>query len=262
GALSFARAVANRLAVRFAARARVAAVAAPPAALAQAAGASGARTAAPAPAPPLAMRRARLAAAQRHKLDAGEGATPGVAARVFPRTTVLAVRFTDPMSLAEEHAEEDKVVALDRMARAVQQIAESHGIEYVKIVGDKLILADGFAEADAMQAARSVADAALAVQERAARLFTGLGHRLEFRLGIDTGTVIGSAIGIDQGTYNLWGEALRIAETMAESGLPGSIVVTETTYRLLREHYLFRVRGSFYLGGAGEMSTYLLTGRA
>ncbi|MBM3524537.1 MAG: adenylate/guanylate cyclase domain-containing protein [Alphaproteobacteria bacterium] len=211
------------------------------------------------------MRRAQLSAAQRHKLDVREVepiAAGAVAARVFPRTTVMAVHFTDPLAIAEAHSEEDRMVALDRMARAMEQIAQTHSIEYVKAVGDKLIVADGFAEADAVDAARSVAEAALALQERAARLFTGLGHRLEFRLGIDTGTVIGSAVGTSHANYNLWGEAVRMAETMAESGLPGSVVVTETTYRLLRDHYLFRVRGTFYLGGAGEMTTYLLTGRA
>ena len=68
-------------------------------------------------------------------------------------------------------------------------------------------------------------------------------------------------MGSEQRAYNLWGESVRLADTMAESGLPGSIVVTETSYRLLRDRYLFRVRGTFYLGGSGEMSTYLLTGR-
>lgn len=262
GTLSFARAVANMLAVRFAARARAMAAPGVPAVAAQAAGIHAARVVGAAPAPTLAMRRSTLSSAQRSKLESGDGGASAVTARVFPRTTVLAVRFTDPMAIAEEHAEEDKIVALDRMARAMEQIAAAHAIEYVKIVGDKLVIADGFVDADTTEAARSVAEAALALQERAARLFTGLGHQLEFRMGIDTGTVIGSAIGAHQEAYNLWGEGLRMAETMAESGLPGSIVVTETTYRLLRDHYLFRVRGAFYLGGAGEMSTYVLTGRA
>jgi len=48
---------------------------------------------------------------------------------------------------------------------------------------------------------------------------------------------------------------------MAESGPAGAIHVTESAYQRLRDRYLFRVRGSFYLERVGEMSTYLLIGR-
>jgi adenylate cyclase len=48
---------------------------------------------------------------------------------------------------------------------------------------------------------------------------------------------------------------------MADSGLPGGIQVSETTYRRLRAHYLFKLRGRYYLPNIGEISTYLLTGR-
>jgi hypothetical protein len=48
---------------------------------------------------------------------------------------------------------------------------------------------------------------------------------------------------------------------MAESSLAGGIQVSQTTYRRLRADYLFQMRGSYYLPGIGETSTYLLTGR-
>jgi hypothetical protein len=48
---------------------------------------------------------------------------------------------------------------------------------------------------------------------------------------------------------------------MADSGIPGGIQVSETTYRRLRARYLFKLRGHYYLPNIGETSTYLLTGR-
>jgi len=48
---------------------------------------------------------------------------------------------------------------------------------------------------------------------------------------------------------------------MAESGIPGGIQVSQTTYQRLRANYLFQVRGRYYLPNIGETSTYLLTGR-
>lgn len=272
GALSFARALANMLSVRFAAGIRSGATAGVVTAAAAPAAVAGERRtvaqitgqARQVPAPKRAMRRAQIGEARAHKLaqqtqeiERGGGS---VAAQVFPSASVCTLQFTDALSLAESHQEEDRLAAVDRLARSIEAIATTLNIEYVKMLGDKVVLADGFGE-DNEAAAIAVADAAIEIRERAARLFTGLGHRLEFRLGIDTGAVIGAPIGVSQSAYNLWGEAVRTSEMMAESGLPGSIVVTESAYRLLRERYVFRVRGSFYLGGAGEMSTFLLVGR-
>lgn len=49
-----------------------------------------------------------------------------------------------------------------------------------------------------------------------------------------------------------------MAERLAETGLPGAIMVAEPAYRLLRDRFLFQPRGHFYLDGAGEMAIYLL----
>jgi class 3 adenylate cyclase len=68
-------------------------------------------------------------------------------------------------------------------------------------------------------------------------------------------------IGRRQITYNIWGEAVSIASMMADNGVAGGIQVSETAYRGLRQNYLFRVRGDFFLPKIGEISTYLLTGR-
>jgi class 3 adenylate cyclase len=84
---------------------------------------------------------------------------------------------------------------------------------------------------------------------------------MEFRIGLDTGAVMGSAVGRGQKTYNIWGEAMRFASKMASSGLAGGIHVSETSYRRLRSDYLFHVRGKYFLPNIGETTTYLLTGR-
>jgi class 3 adenylate cyclase len=68
-------------------------------------------------------------------------------------------------------------------------------------------------------------------------------------------------VGRQQKTYNIWGESVRFASKMAESGIAGGIHVSQTTYKRLRTTYLFQVRGRYYLPNIGETSTYLLTGR-
>ena len=268
GALGFARAVASMLSVRFAAALREGAERSRGAA--PAAGASGPRQAAPdhddmsAPAPLRGMRRSRLDAALARRIDGAVrpgGGADGRRAQVFSHATVATIQFTDAGLLAQagEEAGDRAVAAL--VVAHVEEVAVAHAIPYVRILGDKVVMASGFVAAQAGRDAVAVAEAAVELREHLAQLFTALGQRLEFRIGIDTGAVVGASLGEDGEAFNLWGDATRVSETMAETGIPGAAVVTEPSYRLLRERFVFRARGSFFLAGAGEMSTYLLASR-
>ena len=271
GALGFARAVASMLSVRFAAALREGAEQSRGAAPAAGASAeAGPRLAAsdhddvPAPAALRGMRRSRLDAALARRVDGAArpgGGADGLRAQVFSHATVATIQFTDAGLLAHagEEAGDRAVAAL--VVAHVEEVAVARTIPYVRILGDKVVMASGFVAAQAGRDAVAVAEAAVELRERLAQLFTALGQRLEFRIGIDTGAVVGASLGEDGEAFNLWGDATRVSETMAETGIPGAAVVTEPSYRLLRERFVFRARGSFFLAGAGEMSTYLLASR-
>jgi adenylate cyclase len=83
----------------------------------------------------------------------------------------------------------------------------------------------------------------------------------EFRLGIDCGFAVGRSIGGTPRLFNLWGEAVRTARTMATTAFPGSIQTSERAYLRLRQSFLFRPRGSFYLPAVGSVQTFILAGR-
>jgi adenylate cyclase len=93
-------------------------------------------------------------------------------------------------------------------------------------------------------------------------LFEDNDRALSFRIGIDCGLAIGSALGAEPEIFNLWGEAVQTANTMAASALPGSVQVTEAAYQRLRRDFLFRPRGRFYLPRIGEAETFILASRA
>jgi adenylate cyclase len=137
-----------------------------------------------------------------------------LAAEVFPDTTVLAIRFTDHLTLAEHPRDGEPNGMLDRLARALEVIAARQGIGYLKILGDQVIAAEGLgSEADH---AELLAEMALEIQEGGARLFAAIDRRVAFRIGLDTGSAIGSSVGEGGHAYNLWGEAVRTAAAMAE----------------------------------------------
>lgn len=73
--------------------------------------------------------------------------------------------------------------------------------------------------------------------------------------------MIAGIIGIKKFIYDLWGDTVNIASRMESHGLPGSIQVTEDTYKRLKHRYHFEDRGPIQVKGKGQMNCYLLTGR-
>ena len=210
------------------------------------------------------MRRTELATGHRgeaflSRVSRTHGDGGAVGAQIFKDVSVVVMQFTDPISLAASVDGDDHSAAGD-LVQKLETLAAERGVEYLKLLGDQIVCAAGFSgEADS--AAELVADFALGALDHCVRLSMRLEQPLGVRIGIDSGPVIGSAVGRDRSVFNIWGEAVLTAARMAESAIPGQIQATESIYARIRDSFLFRVRGSYYLEGFGEFTTYTLTGR-
>jgi len=183
--------------------------------------------------------------------------TEALAAEVFPAVAVAVLRFTDPAAIATRISES---AIADHVACALQEIGHACQIPYLKLVGQDAIAAAGIDATDTDGPAR-IAAFALEARDRLAAVFEDADLNPAFRIGIDCGIAIGSAVGRGPRLFNLWGEAPRTADAMAVSAPQGGIQVTEAAYNRLRQHYLFRPRGSFYLPRVGAARTFILAGR-
>jgi class 3 adenylate cyclase len=106
-----------------------------------------------------------------------------------------------------------------------------------------------------------IAEAAIVVRDRLSLLTDLAGAGAEFRIGLGFGDAFGCMVGRDQQQFNLWGEAIETAEIMARSAAPGAIQASAGAYARLRQDFLFRPRGSFYLPGVGQSRTFVLAGQ-
>ncbi len=202
----------------------------------------------------------------------GEGAFSSVLAPIeinpsslgathFPSVTAMIIRFDDAIALARP--DQAGVAALaDEIARSLQAIATRYAIPYMKLTGHHVVAAVGCTVPPEPGAALRLADAALAARAACLAVLTQSGLEPVFRIGIDFGDALGCALGQEPRLFNLWGDVIRTAELMAQSAIDtGSIQVSERAYKQLRQQFLFRARGVFYVPRIGVARVFILAGR-
>ena len=185
---------------------------------------------------------------------------PGVIAEAHAEVTVLFADIVDFTPFSERTEPARVVGVLDEIFRAFDALAERHGLEKIKTIGDAYMVAAGLPESRADHA-EAMAEMALDMQVEFGRLCESLGLDLAIRIGMDSGPVIAGVIGRHKFTYDLWGDTVNTASRMESHGLAGRIQVSEETHRRLRNRYEFEERGEIELKGKGRRRAYLLVRR-
>jgi class 3 adenylate cyclase len=184
----------------------------------------------------------------------------GRIAEAHEEVTVLFADVVDFTPFAE-HTSPDRVVGvLDEVFSAFDDLAQSHGLEKIKTIGDAYMVVAGLPE-PRVDHAVAMAEMALDMQVALARLCGPLGIDLAVRVGMASGPVIAGVIGRRKFIYDLWGDTVNTASRMESHGLPGHIQVTAATYERLRDRYRFEERGEIEVKGKGRLPAYLLVGR-
>jgi adenylate cyclase len=190
------------------------------------------------------------------RLKAGEG----IIADGFEEVSVLFADIVDFTPLADRLRPEEVVALLDEIFTAFDALADRHGLEKIKTIGDAYMVAGGL-PVPRQDHGEAVAEMALGMLEEVARCAERFGTPLSVRIGIDTGPVLAGVIGRRKFIYDLWGDTVNTASRMESHGLPGTIQVTRAVCDRLRDRYAFEERGSVSVKGKGAMTTYLLVGR-
>jgi class 3 adenylate cyclase len=178
----------------------------------------------------------------------------------FSEVTVLFADLVDFTRRSQQSTPAQVVQVLDGLFSALDRLAERHGLEKIKTIGDAYMAVGGLPVPRADHA-EAVAEMALAVREEVGRHRDPAGRPLAVRIGIDSGPVVAGVIGATRFSYDLWGDTVNVASRMESGGVVGGIQVTERTYRRLRERYRFQRRGPVQVKGKGELVTWFLLAR-
>lgn len=180
-------------------------------------------------------------------------------ADAHPAVTVLFADIVDFTPYAERTGPQEVVQLLDRVFSAFDDVADAHGLEKIKTIGDAYLLVGGLPEARDDHTS-AVARAALDLVEASERLAIDTGVPLRIRVGIDTGPVVAGVIGRRKFSYDLWGNTVNTASRMEANGVPGRINVTGRVEAALRDMFEFEPRGRIAIKGRGDLEAFFLIG--
>jgi adenylate cyclase len=178
----------------------------------------------------------------------------------FSEVTVLFADIVGFTQLATQKSPDEIVHLLNEVFSLFDQLAEHHGLEKIKTIGDAYMVVAGIPY-QRLDHAAAIADMALAMRSALATYNQDTGQSLAIRTGIHTGPVIAGVIGLKKFAYDLWGDTVNTASRMESHGLPDEIQLTQSTYEYLRQDYHCQPRGQIEIKGKGMMTTYLLMHR-
>jgi adenylate cyclase len=168
--------------------------------------------------------------------------------------TVLFADIVDFTPLATGLPPEEVVQLLNGVFTAFDRLADEHGLEKIKTIGDAYMVAGGVPtpRGDHCEAVAQMALAMLSECEGV--------DGLSFRIGMDTGPVVAGVIGRRKFIYDLWGDTVNTASRMESQGVAGFIQVSAGVYARLLGRYRFEERGMIDVKGKGPTPTWLLLG--
>ncbi|MBD1827736.1 response regulator [Microcoleus vaginatus GB1-A2] len=175
----------------------------------------------------------------------------------FAQVSVLFADIVGFTELSARMSPTELVKRLNVIFSHFDQLAEKYGVEKIKTIGDAYMVVGGL-PTPRHDHAEAIAQMALGMQAKIAKLSAETGEKLAIRVGINSGPVVAGVIGVSKFTYDLWGDTVNVAARMEATGFAGSIQVTDVTYELLKDKYLFERRGVIPVKGKGDMMTYWL----
>jgi adenylate cyclase len=183
-----------------------------------------------------------------------------VIADSFPDVTVLFADIVGFTKFSEGVSAEVVVNVLNDIFSRFDSIADEHGLEKIKTIGDSYMAVAGLPIAVPNHPERA-ANMALDMLDAMGLFNQQNHHHLKIRIGISTGAAVAGVIGKRKFSYDVWGDVVNTASRMESNGVAGRIHITDSTRRGLGEPFLVENRGAIMVKGKGEMNTWFLNGR-
>jgi adenylate cyclase len=151
----------------------------------------------------------------------------------------------------------EMVELLNEVFSFFDSLLDKYNVEKIRTIGDSYMVASGVPRGRPDHAQALVCMALEMRDHIAAHTFRD-GQRVNFRIGINSGSMIAGVIGRRKFVYDVWGDAVNVASRMESHGLGGAVQITRATYELIKDEFVCKPRGTVNVKGKGEMEVWLV----
>jgi len=180
-----------------------------------------------------------------------------VTPQLFDNASILMVDFVG-------HTEKDisrdpaaLVTELNDIFTVFDRITELFACERIRTAGDGYMAVSGLPE-PTPDHARNIARVALRMLRYIERRNSAHAEPWMCRIGINSGPVIGSLVGVQKYVYDIFGPGVNLAARMESLSEPMRITVSENTHKLIKDEFVCSERGEFEVKGFGPTVLYFL----
>jgi class 3 adenylate cyclase len=184
---------------------------------------------------------------------------PQTIAEGFEAVTVAFADIVGFTELSARSSPIEVVRMLNEIFSAFDALADKHGLEKIKTIGDAYMVVGGL-PVQRPDHAQAVADMAIEMQAFM-RTLQEKSPGLAIRIGVHTGPVVAGVIGTKKFSYDLWGDTVNVASRMESHGERDRIQLSDAAAAALREDFVVEVRGTIKVKGRGELATHWLVER-
>ena len=168
--------------------------------------------------------------------------------------------ITGFVALARGLGPEKTVALLNKLVSTFDALAQRHGVEKIKTIGDAYMVASGIpiTRPDHVHA---LANMALDMLEAAETVGASAGIPIQIRIGMASGPMMAGVIGTKKFSYDVWGDPVNLASRLESASTPGRILTCPECREKLGPGYTFESRGVIVVKGVGQQEAFYLTGR-
>jgi class 3 adenylate cyclase len=175
----------------------------------------------------------------------------------FECVSVLMLDFVNFTEMAISHDPGKTIAELNDIFSAFDRICELFGCERIKTIGDAYMAVSGLPEI-VPDHADNIAKVALRMRRYLERRNAAHPETWECRIGINSGPVIGSLVGVQKYVYDIFGPGVNLAARLEHVAEPMTIMLTEETYHLMSNSFVCSEAGEYEIKGFGPKMLYTL----
>ena len=194
--------------------------------------------------------------AERLKLQSGK-----IIADRFENASVLFLDLAGSTALASHLSPDLFVSFLNEIFTRLDDMVQRFGLEKIKTTGDGYMVVSGVPTPNPHHS-EIILDFALAIQHELGNLTDQDRRPIPFRIGVESGPVVGGIVGTRKFFYDVWGDTVNVASRMESTCIPGKIQIGPGIAASINDKFTLIERGAIEVRGKGSMRTWFLAGRA